>query len=70
MTDQSVGWGSNSQWGTKFRRDYHFPGEFHFNVDSRLKPGQWRELTREEVAKLKAAATASSRPPGRKSERR
>jgi len=38
--------------------------------DSRLKPGQWRELTREEVAKLKAAATASSRPPGRKSERR
>jgi len=39
VTDQSVGWGSNSQWGTKFRRDYHFPGEFHFNVDSRLKPG-------------------------------
>ena len=38
--------------------------------DSRLKPGQWRELTREEVAKLKAAVTASSRPPDRKSERR
>ena len=47
VTDPSVGWGSNSQWGTLFRRDYHFPGEFHFSVDGRLKagdapsPGAW-----------------------------
>jgi 23S rRNA pseudouridine2605 synthase len=38
--------------------------------DSRLKPGQWRELTREEVARLKSSTTASSPLPGRRSARR
>ncbi len=31
--DLSDGWGSNSQWGTKFRRDYAAGGTFHYNVD-------------------------------------
>lgn len=32
-TDLSHGWGSNSQWGTDFRRDYLADGELHYNVD-------------------------------------
>src|SRR6185369_1815254 len=32
--DLSHGWGSNSQWGTDFRRDYETTDHFHFNVDS------------------------------------
>jgi hypothetical protein len=35
-TDLSVGWGSNSQWRTRFRRDYHLGGAFHFNVDGSI----------------------------------
>lgn len=31
--DLSHGWGSNSQWSTEFRRDFHVDGEFRFNVD-------------------------------------
>lgn len=31
--DLSVGWGSNSQWRTSFRRDYRFGSGFRFNVD-------------------------------------
>ncbi|HKA06920.1 MAG TPA: hypothetical protein VKD71_06650 [Gemmataceae bacterium] len=31
--DLSVGWGSNSQWRTGFRRDYRIGQEFLFNVD-------------------------------------
>ena len=31
--DLSHGWGSNSQWATKFRRDYDAGGAFHYNVD-------------------------------------
>ena len=31
--DLSVGWGSNSQWRTDFRRDYHAGTDFYFNVD-------------------------------------
>lgn len=31
--DLSVGWGSNSQWRTSFRRDYHIDGQFFYNVD-------------------------------------
>lgn len=31
--DLSVGWGSNSQWRTRFRRDYRTGGMLHFNVD-------------------------------------
>jgi hypothetical protein len=33
--DLSMGWGSNSQWRTDFRRDYLSGGRFHFNVDGR-----------------------------------
>jgi hypothetical protein len=33
--DLSHGWGSNSQWRTAFRRDYHLAGAFHFNADGR-----------------------------------
>jgi hypothetical protein len=32
-TDLSAGWGSNSQWGTAFRRDYRIGDMFYFNVD-------------------------------------
>jgi hypothetical protein len=31
--DLSLGWGSNSQWRTEFRRDYRVGRSFHFNVD-------------------------------------
>jgi len=31
--DLSHGWGSNSQWGTDFRRDYVVGDELHYNVD-------------------------------------
>lgn len=33
--DLSRGWGSNSQWRTKLRRDYETASAFHFNVDGR-----------------------------------
>ena len=33
VRDLSHGWGSNSQWGTDFRRDYWVDGELHYNVD-------------------------------------
>ncbi len=35
MSDLSHGWGSNSQWGTNFRRDYQIDGELYYNVDGR-----------------------------------
>jgi len=31
--DLSVGWGSNSQWRTRFRRDYEIGGPVWMNVD-------------------------------------
>jgi hypothetical protein len=31
--DESHGWGSNSQWRTRFRRDYMLPDGFYYNVD-------------------------------------
>jgi hypothetical protein len=31
--DLSHGWGSNSQWRTRFRRDYRIGQQFHYNVD-------------------------------------
>ncbi|MCC7531570.1 MAG: hypothetical protein IT342_23910 [Candidatus Melainabacteria bacterium] len=31
--DLSMGWGSNSQWRTSFRRDYEINGQLFFNVD-------------------------------------
>jgi hypothetical protein len=33
VRDLSHGWGSNSQWGTDFRRDYIVDGQLHYNVD-------------------------------------
>lgn len=33
--DQSHGWGSNSQWRTRLRRDYRTAAGYHFNVDAR-----------------------------------
>jgi hypothetical protein len=33
--DLSHGWGSNSQWRTRFRRDYRIGREFHYNVDGK-----------------------------------
>ncbi|WP_327421286.1 hypothetical protein OG612_32575 [Streptomyces sp. NBC_01527] len=32
-SDGSLGWGSNSQWKTDFRRDYVTDAAFHFDVD-------------------------------------
>jgi hypothetical protein len=34
--DLSVGWGSNSQWRTSFRRDYEHDGCFLYNVDGEI----------------------------------
>lgn len=31
--DPSHGWGGNSQWRTRLRRDYQSPSGFHYNVD-------------------------------------
>lgn len=33
--DLSLGWGSNSQWRTSFRRDYKSDGQFHYCVDAK-----------------------------------
>ncbi|MDT8350984.1 hypothetical protein [Roseomonas mucosa] len=33
--DLSLGWGSNSQWRTAFRRDYAEGGRLFYNVDAR-----------------------------------
>jgi hypothetical protein len=57
--DLSRGWGSNSQWGTKFRRDYRIGQGFHYNVDGThdlavLEPTaeDWYGLGREERIEL------------------
>lgn len=39
--DLSHGWGHNSQWTTRFRRDYETERYLHYNVDGR--PAHWRE---------------------------
>lgn len=36
--DLSVGWGHNSQWRTRFRRDYRTASSFMYNVDERGGP--------------------------------
>jgi hypothetical protein len=33
--DESLGWGSSSQWKTDFRRDYLTDAAFHFDVDEK-----------------------------------
>ena len=35
VADLSVGWGSNSQWRTDFRRDYLVDDKMYFNVDAK-----------------------------------
>jgi hypothetical protein len=35
VEDLSVGWGHNSQWGTRFRRDYVVEGKAYLNVDGK-----------------------------------
>lgn len=36
VQDLSVGWGHNSQWRTRFRRDYWLGSTLHYNVDGHL----------------------------------
>jgi hypothetical protein len=43
--DLSCGWGGNSQWRTRFRRDYRIADTFHFNVDGKLDALQTDPLT-------------------------
>ena len=58
-SDDSLGWGHNSQWKTDFRRDYLTADAYELNVDarfgidedrefgeSRLTPGERRDLLR------------------------
>ncbi|WP_438870823.1 DUF6183 family protein [Paractinoplanes ovalisporus] len=40
VADLSHGWGSNSQWRTRFRRDYWLPDRLAYNVDADLKPAK------------------------------
>ena len=35
-SDRSMGWGSNSQWRTSFRRDYEHDGYVLYNVDGEI----------------------------------
>jgi hypothetical protein len=35
VEDMSHGWGSNSQWRTRFRRDYLIDGHVYYNVDAK-----------------------------------
>jgi hypothetical protein len=39
-SDLSMGWGSNSQWGTEFRRDYLTDRRFVYNFDGTVQPGR------------------------------
>jgi hypothetical protein len=50
-TDLSHGWGSNSQWGTDFRRDYYADGQLYYNVDW-YKHKHSGELTDDVAAEL------------------
>jgi hypothetical protein len=52
-SDPSQGWGSNSQWRTTFRRDYHLGGVLHYNVDvDRKAPLRLEELDEREKLEL------------------
>src|SRR5262249_26375282 len=57
--DLSHGWGSNSQWRTRFRRDYRVGQDFYYNVDGKHDlaapeptPEDRDGLTREERIEL------------------
>ncbi|GAA5201260.1 hypothetical protein GCM10023322_80880 [Rugosimonospora acidiphila] len=48
VLDLSHAWGSNSQWGTDFRRDYWADGRLYYNVDAgHRRPIDHPELSRE-----------------------
>lgn len=51
-SDESHGWGHNSQWRTALRRDYRSAQGFHYNVDGR----QALDINSETVGELDAAA--------------
>ena len=56
--DLSHGWGGNSQWRTRFRRDYHVGGTFYYNVDGKRDLATFEptanddDLNREERSEL------------------
>jgi hypothetical protein len=57
--DVSHGWGSNSQWRTRFRRDFRIGDEFYYSVDDKndlslMEPTEVNNngLTREECVEL------------------
>jgi hypothetical protein len=57
--DLSHGWGGNSQWRTRFRRDYRVGKQYHYNVDGKhdlaapsLLTADHDGLTREERIEL------------------
>ncbi len=49
--DLSHGWGGNSQWRTRFRRDYHIGKNYYFNVDGKydLAKGQSSAMTDDDL---------------------
>ncbi len=56
-TDLSHGWGSNSQWGTDFRRDYVADGELHYNVDwyKQQRDGDLTDSVAEELVRFRCS---------------
>lgn len=50
--DLSMGWGSNSQWRTDFRRDYLYGDRAHLNVDARPAHARDNVLTPEKRHEL------------------
>lgn len=51
--DRSLGWGTNSQWRTTFRRDYAVSGQFHYNSDGNDDPGDPVLAKREQLELLR-----------------
>jgi hypothetical protein len=58
VIDQSRGWGSNSQWGTSFRRDYWVEGELRYKVDARGSHGSNLTSRRSRRSRCSAIAVA------------
>ena len=50
--DLSMGWGSNSQWRTSFRRDYIFGDRAFLNVDATPRPPSDEDLSPELAREL------------------
>lgn len=51
--DLSVGWGSNSQWRTRFRRDYIIGNKLFYNVDAqKQRPNPDENLSADEQLEL------------------